>query len=122
MGLWGGHRKGEADDHIATMLGSETLTVLRPVTSLEIEQYEPVGPCYLQGLTFGESFLGPLPEGMQPVAHYEDEKGTAAHFEFFDTMSDESSSQDPRLDAFLDPDQAWPWQTDGDRGPAIRRT
>ncbi|KAG6356031.1 hypothetical protein INS49_015416 [Diaporthe citri] len=94
------------------MLGNETPTVLRPVSSPETEQYEVVGPCYLQGFMFGEGFLGPIPEGLRPVAHYEDGHGTPAHFEFLDTISGESFPQDLRLDAFLDPDQAWAWQTE----------
>ncbi|KAK7713194.1 hypothetical protein SLS63_012097 [Diaporthe eres] len=49
---------------------------------------------------------------MRPVAHYEDGNGTPAHFEFLDTISGESFPLDPRLDAFLDPDQAWAWQTE----------
>lgn len=109
-------KQARQGDHIAIMLGSETPTVLRPVSSPGTEQYEVVGPCYLQGFMFGEGFLGPFPEGMRPVAHYEDENGTPAHFEFLDTKSGESLPQDPRLDAFLDPDQAWAWQIEEVRG------
>ncbi|KAI7780670.1 hypothetical protein LA080_015829 [Diaporthe eres] len=71
------------------MLGSEISTVLSPVSSPETEQYEVVGPCYLQGFMFGEGFLGPLPKGIRPVAHYEDGNGTRAHFELLDTISEE---------------------------------
>lgn len=105
-------KQAREGDHIAIMLGSETPTILRPISSVETEQYEVVGPCYLQGFMFGEGFLGPLPEGMQPVAHFKDENGTPAHMEFLDTISGERFPQDPRLDAFLDPDQAWAWQTE----------
>lgn len=105
-------KQARQGDHIAVMLGSETPTVLGPVSSPETEQYEMVGSCYLQGFWFGEGFLGLLLEEMQPVVHYEVEDGTPAHFEFIDTISGKSLPQDPRLDAFLDPDQAWAWQTD----------
>lgn len=56
--------------------------------------------------------MGLLLEEMLPVVHYEVEDGTPAHFEFIDTISGKSLPQDPRLDAFLDPEQAWAWQTE----------
>lgn len=107
-------KQAREGDHIAIMLGSETPTVIRPVSSPETEQYEVIGPCYLQGFMFGEGFLGPFPEGVQPVLHFKDEKGTPTHFEFLDTISGHSFPQDPRLDAFLDPDQARAWHTEGE--------
>lgn len=106
-------KQARQGDHIAIMLGSETPTVIRPVSSSETEQYEVVGPCYLQGFMFGEGFLGPFPEGVQPVLHYrDDENGRPTHFEFLNTISDQSFPQDPRLDAFRDPNQARAWQSE----------
>lgn len=106
-------KQARQGDHIAIMLGSETPTVIRPVSSSETEQYEVVGPCYLQGFMFGEGFLGPFPEVVQPVLHYrDDENGRPTHFEFLNTISDQSLPQDPRLDAFRDPNQARVWQSE----------
>lgn len=105
-------KQARQGDHIAIMLGSETPTVLRPVSSAATEQYEVVGSCYLQGFMFGEGFLGPLPEGMRPVLYQKDKNGTPAHFEFLDTISGESFPQDPRWGASLEPDQARAWQID----------
>lgn len=110
--MWWAPKQARQCDHIAIMFGSETSTVLSPVSSPETEQYEVVGPCYLQGFMFGEGFLGPLPKGTRPVAHYEDGNGTRAHFELLDTISGESFPRGPRLDAFLGPDQAWACQTE----------
>lgn len=104
-------KQARQGDHIAIMLGSETPTVIRPVSSPETEQYEVVGPCYLQGFMFGEGFLGPFPEGVQPILHFKDENGTPTHFEFLDAISGQSFPKDPRLDAFLDPNQAPAWHT-----------
>lgn len=103
-------KQARQGDHIGIMLGSETPTVIRPVSSPETQRYEVVGPCYLQGFMFGEGFLGPLPEGVQPVLHYQDEIGTPTHFEFLDTISGQSFRQDPRLDEFHDNNQAREWQ------------
>lgn len=109
-------KQARPGDRVATMLGSQTPTVLRPAPSPGAERYEVVGPCYLHGFMFGEAFLGPFPEGTRPVAHYADEDGNPDHFEFLDTNSGESLLQDPRLGALLTPEQELLWQRGEVRG------
>lgn len=102
-------KQARPGDQIAIMLGNETPTLIRPVPA-EAEQYEVVGPCYLQGFMFGEGFLGPLPEGVRPVLHRDDHG--SSYFKFLDTLLGESYTRDPRSDANASshPDRSWAWQ------------
>lgn len=97
-------------DQIVIMLGSETPMVLRPVSLPETDQYEVIGPCYLQGFMFGEAFLGPLPEGVRPIANFDVGANEPQYFEFHNALSGDVSPQDPRSDAISDPDQSWAWR------------
>ncbi|CAO2654551.1 Nn.00g112840.m01.CDS01 [Neocucurbitaria sp. VM-36] len=48
-------------DIVSVLLGSSVPIVLRPVADHQ-DAYQIVGPCFLQGVMFGQGLLGPLPE------------------------------------------------------------
>ena len=55
-------------DIISVLVGASVPIVLRPVTDHQ-DAYQVVGPCFLQGVMFGESLLGPLPDDWLCVKH-----------------------------------------------------
>ncbi|KAF2830871.1 HET-domain-containing protein [Ophiobolus disseminans] len=59
----------KAGDVVAVLLGASVPIVLRPQRTLDARKYQIVGPCYIQGLMFGEGLLGPLPLGWMGVMH-----------------------------------------------------
>ncbi|KAF1932475.1 HET-domain-containing protein [Didymella exigua CBS 183.55] len=58
----------ESGDHIATLPGLSVAIALRPVGDAS-NTFHIVGPCFLQGVMFGEGLLGPLPEGWSCEMH-----------------------------------------------------
>ena len=97
-------------DIISVLLGASVPIVLRPVRDRQ-DAYQVVGPCFLQGIMFGESLLGPLPDGWLCVKHDD------GRWCFRQQGSGKRMWEDPRL---------WPmpshWQThfcafDDENGP-----
>lgn len=52
----------QGGDVVAVLLGASVPIVLRPSKEQQ-DAYQVVGPCYLQGVMFGEALFGPLPDG-----------------------------------------------------------
>ena len=108
-------------DIISVLLGASVPIVLRPVTDHQ-DAHQVVGPCFLQGVMFGESLLGPLPDDWLCVKH--DQRTWC----FRQPGSEKRTWEDPRL---------WPtpshWQAhfcdfddtngpcDGSCGPAYEK-
>ena len=80
-------------DVVAGFLGADSAKVLRLVTE---GQYRVVGDCLVPGLMDCTAFLGPLPK---PWTVYGDTGyKTRNRFEFFNTETNESTIEDPRLE------------------------
>lgn len=58
----------ESGDRIATLPGLSVAIALRPVGTAR-DTFQIVGPCFLQGVMFGEGLLGPLPDGWPCEMH-----------------------------------------------------
>ncbi|KAG8525632.1 uncharacterized protein KY384_009276 [Bacidia gigantensis] len=65
-------RSCEEGDIVAVIFGCEIPLLLRPTME---GTFRVVGACWVEGIMTGESFLGPLPEGWQCIAHHDEEKG-----------------------------------------------
>ncbi|CAN9321671.1 unnamed protein product [Alternaria alternata] len=56
-------------DIVAILAGASVPIVLRPQHNTGNRRYQVVGPCYIQGVMFGEGLLGALPPGWMGVMH-----------------------------------------------------
>lgn len=85
-------------DQLVVLLGSDLPMLLRPTTPTEHEQFQVVGPCFLQGFMYGEAWLGSLPDGLRPMRHLaSDETKTPHHMELYHPDTRETLLRDPRL-------------------------
>ncbi|ROV97426.1 hypothetical protein VMCG_06873 [Cytospora schulzeri] len=89
---WGPKATREGDQ-IVSLLGFDLPVMIRHSSDLDGKYFEVLGPCYLQGFMFGEAFLGPLPDWLQPVYHV----GKTSLPEFHDSKTGEIAVEDPRL-------------------------
>ena len=55
-------------DIISVLVGASVPIALRPVAD-HLDAYQVVGPCFLQGMMFGQGLLGPLPEDWLCIIH-----------------------------------------------------
>lgn len=79
------------------ILSCKAPIVLRPTVS---GGHVVVGECFVQGLSKGEAFLGPLPRNFR-VAKFWDEGSRGWTVGFVDGTTDSISFLDPRLEALL---------------------
>ena len=77
-------------DIISVLVGASVPIVLRPVIDHQ-DAYQVVGPCFLQGVMYGEFLLGPLPDDWLCVKH-EDRRWC-----FRQQGSEKRTWEDPRL-------------------------
>ncbi|KAL5312957.1 hypothetical protein ACEPPN_019383 [Leptodophora sp. 'Broadleaf-Isolate-01'] len=80
----------EIGDIISVLVGGSVPFILRPVPE-EPDRYQLVGPCFLQGVMFGEGILGLLPE---PWSYVLDHNG---RWRFKNGTSGKLTWEDPRL-------------------------
>lgn len=85
-------------DIVAVLVGGNEPFVLRPVQTEGSDSYLLVGPCFLQGVMFGEALFGQLPE--QWVCERNQER---LGFYFRHRQSGELTWEDPRLWPFPSP-------------------
>jgi len=84
-------------DIVCVFLGCLSTILLRQTGD---DAYQVVGESYMPGVNNGEALLGPLPEYLRPVHHYdEDAKGYRAAF--WNEHTEQVQFQDPRLDELL---------------------
>ncbi|KAI1332494.1 heterokaryon incompatibility protein-domain-containing protein [Xylariaceae sp. FL0255] len=55
-------------DIVSVLVGASVPIILRPVMD-KIDTYHVIGPCFLQGVMFGEGLLGPLPVNWSCIIH-----------------------------------------------------
>jgi len=84
------------DDVVCTVLGCNTLLILRPASNSP-DSFELVGECYFYGLMCGESLLGPL-----PFPWKRRREGSSVPFKpdigvYWNSEANELTSDDPRL-------------------------
>lgn len=84
-------------DIICVFLGCDSTILLRQ-TGTKI--YQVIGQSYLSGVNTGEALLGPLPEHLQAVNHY-DENAEGFHFAYWNKYTGEVQLEDPRLSKLL---------------------
>ncbi len=84
----------ESGDCIAVLLGSPSPLVVRP----QERSREMIGECFVHGLSDSTSILGPLPSPWKVVGSWGD--GNRYLFRFFNTETNESTAEDPRLTSF----------------------
>ena len=77
-------------DIISVLVGASVLTVVRPVAG-QLDAYQVVGPCFLQGVMFGQGLLGLLPEDWLRILH------DNRRWCFRKQSSDKRMWEDPRL-------------------------
>ncbi|KAH7312921.1 heterokaryon incompatibility protein-domain-containing protein [Rhexocercosporidium sp. MPI-PUGE-AT-0058] len=89
-----GPQAAQKGDVTAVLLGCDSPMILRPVG---LGKHLVVGEAFCDGIMYGESILGPFPEGFRPVWRYNDEKESYL-VSFLRCDSGELQNEDPRLD------------------------
>lgn len=77
-------------DIITVLVGASVPIVLRPVVD-HLDAYQVVGPCFLQGVMFGQGLLGPLPKDWLCIIH------SNRRWCFRKQGSEKKTWEDPRL-------------------------
>lgn len=80
-------------DVICVFLGCDSTILLRPTG---IHLYQVVGQSYMPGANTGEALLGPLPEHLRAINHYDD-KAQGFYFAYWNEHVGEVQLEDPRL-------------------------
>ena len=86
-------RAANPGDCISVLLGSDLPLVLR---SKENNQYQVLGPCYIQGFMTGEALLGPLPDNQSSVIVFNSKRNRYTRA-FQDSGTRKLQWNDPRL-------------------------
>ncbi|KAI1805659.1 HET-domain-containing protein [Daldinia bambusicola] len=86
-------------DEVHFLLGCSTPLLLRPQGNCE---FRVVGSCFVLDLSFGEPFLGPMPNNIVPIQKFDE--GYGRHVPAFkDLTSNDIFYEDPRLESLLVP-------------------
>lgn len=90
-----GPSTAQVNDDVCVLLGCRSPMVLRQIRHGE---YLVVGSCYIEGVSYGEALLGPLPRNVRPVNRYH-----ASHngywWGFVDDVAGDFPTEDPRLES-----------------------
>jgi len=84
----------QTGDHVCVLLGCYAPMILRPHGA---DHFSVVGPCYAEGMSHGEAFLGSFPDDICPVKVRV--KDDVARWGFKNELSGEVVYEDPRLAA-----------------------
>ncbi|GIZ38273.1 hypothetical protein CKM354_000169400 [Cercospora kikuchii] len=87
-------------DLVVALLGSTNLSLLRPTerdAASHQQHHQLVGFCSMHGYNWGETLLGPLPEGVTVVPRLNQERGVY-NPHYFDASTGQASFWDPRID------------------------
>lgn len=97
-------------DIVSVLVGASVPIVLRPVIDRP-DAYQVVGPCFLQGVMFGEALFGPLPDDWLCV------RSDRGRWCFRKQDSERRVSEDPRLWPIPAPWQIHSCDFDDNSGP-----
>ncbi|KAI0149059.1 heterokaryon incompatibility protein-domain-containing protein [Pestalotiopsis sp. NC0098] len=101
-------------DVISVLPGGSVPFLLRPaLEKTQNDCYQLMGPCYVQGIMFGEALLGPFPE---PWACVKD-SGLGRHWCFGNRQGGKLTLEDPRLWPVPSPWQVHYCDMDSENGP-----
>lgn len=105
-----GPASAQAGDEVCVIVGCDSPMVLRKQKEPP-HRYVVVGPCYVEGLMYGEALLGSLPPGVYPVHQWHSTGAEVIGYESSKAPASASASSlfDPRLTRF-------PVDLDGFRG------
>ena len=84
-------------DIVCVLLGCYSTILLRQTND---NNYQVVGQSYVSGVHAGEALLGPLPEYLRPVRHYNEDVKTFISA-YWNEHTKEVQYKDPRLDELL---------------------
>ena len=81
-------------DIITTLLGCSSLVALAPDSD---DQYQVLGCCYMHGLNWAESLIGPVPKGSKVIRTSRSTTQTGWEWRFQNIDIDEITPLDPRI-------------------------
>jgi len=91
----------QPNDLICVLLGCRVPLVIRPVSG-KSPRYRIVGDCYADSFMRAEAFLGRLPDSVQIISKYDENRGYSRSA-FFNQQTSETQFDDPRYDTVLSP-------------------
>lgn len=90
-----GPSTAQLNDEVCVLLGCKNPMVLRPIRD---GKYLVVGSCYVEGVSYGEALLGPLPKSVRPVKKYYASQDEYL-WGFVDDGTGAFTAEDPRLES-----------------------